>query len=117
MKLKVCIFEIYYGRYQLCSSNVLFPDFINFKIKEVEQLIDYWVDKYNTELQEFNGKIKVTNEAIAEVQLKYNEIKIKYDMRQRDIDEYREEQKIINEKREFEERQCKMSIKLQVGYG
>lgn len=59
-------------------------------------------------------EIKQLKEAIQDVKGKNEDITGKYDLRQIDINEYREEQRILEEKRKFEEKQCNSAIRIQV---
>ena len=100
----------------MCNKIIVkpFPAFAKYKVEQIEKMTLQWIERYNGEVADFNGKIKVTTDCIADVQLKYMEIRTKYDARQLVINEYREEQKILAEKCEYEAKQCRMAIQLQV---
>lgn len=73
-----------------------------------------WSDKYKVETTEYDIAIKVAREQIAEIQLKHKKIKSKYDERQHEIGEYIKDQCILAEKKQYEEKQCKTAIRIQV---
>lgn len=72
------------------------------------------MERYAKEVEELDTEIGHINDAIQDVKSKNEDITGRYDMRQDDIDEYREEQRILEEQRQFEEKQCNSAIRLQV---
>lgn len=66
------------------------------------------------EAEELDIEIGQLKDAIQDVKSKNEDITGKYDLRQVDINEYREEQRILEEKRKFEEKQCNSAIRIQV---
>lgn len=79
-------------------------------------MISIWIERYAVETKEYDLNIKIAKENIAEIQLKNKHIKTKYDERQQEIDAYREEQRILAEKKQYEEKQCRTAIRIQVLY-
>lgn len=59
-------------------------------------------------------EIRQVKEAIQDIKSKNEDVTGKYDLRQIDINEYHEEQRILEEKRKFEEKQCNSAIRIQV---
>lgn len=90
------------------------PDFLNFQIDALSKQVDDWTERYAKEAKELDVEIGQVNDAIQDVKSKYEDVTGRYDARQIDIDEYREEQRVLEEKRKFEEKQCKSAIRIQV---
>lgn len=76
--------------------------------------IDDWMERYVKEANELDIEIGQLKDAIQDVKSKNEDITGKYDLRQIDINEYREEQRILEEKRKLEEKQCNSAIRIQV---
>lgn len=72
------------------------------------------IKKYNDDVAEYDLNIKMTNEKISQIRTTYEEIQGRYDVRQSEIDTYREEQRILAVKRAFEQEQCRKAIRIQV---
>lgn len=95
----------------------MFPDFLKFQIDALSKQIDDWMDRYVKEAEELDIEIGQLKDAIQDVKSKNEDITARYDLRQIDINEYREEQRILEEKRKFEEKQCNSAIRIQVFIG
>ncbi|XP_018330573.1 dynein regulatory complex protein 9-like [Agrilus planipennis] len=77
--------------------------FINEQQKEYEEQIDEWIRRYDTEMEQLDLDISVTNEKIEDQEKKNAEIKNKYEERQRFIEEwleYREKKRLERERYE-----------------
>lgn len=92
----------------------LFVDFLKFQIDDLSKQIDNWIERYAIEVKELDVEIGQLKEAIQDVKSKNEDITGRYNLRQIDINEYREEQRILEEKRKFEEKQCNSAIRIQV---
>lgn len=98
------------------TNNFLFLDFLKFQIDELSEQIDEWMERYVKEAEELDVEIGQLKDAIQDVKSKNEDITGKYDVRQIDINEYREEQRVQEEKRKFEEKQCNSAIRIQVNF-
>lgn len=88
--------------------------FIKYKIEMLLGMITYWEGKYKVDVTDLDQHIKETKDSIVDVQMKIDNIKEHHAERQVFIDEYREEQRILLEKRKFEEKQKNSAISIQV---
>lgn len=77
-------------------------------------MIIYWEKKYKTDVTELDKHIKETKDCISDVQIKIDNIQERHGERKKFIDEYREEQRILMEKRKFEEKQRNAAVTIQV---
>lgn len=77
-------------------------------------MIVHWEQKYKTDVTELDKQIKETKDTITDVQIKIDNIKERHAERKKFIDEYREEQRILMEKRKFEEKQRNAAVSIQV---
>lgn len=91
-----------------------FTDFLKYQIEDLSSQTDSWVERYAKEVKELDFEIGQVNEAIQDIKSKNEDLTARYDLRQIDINEYREEQRILEEKRKFEEKQCNSAIRIQV---
>ncbi|KAJ6634686.1 hypothetical protein Bhyg_13263 [Pseudolycoriella hygida] len=89
-------------------------DFLHFQIDDLATQINNWMERYVKEAEELDIDIGQLKDAIQDIKSKKEDITEKYDMRQIEINEYREEQRILEEKRLFEEKQCNSAIRIQV---
>lgn len=89
-------------------------DFVNHRIKTLQDLIDDWMKKYQTDVSALDAQIKGVNEQILQKKQQSAEIKRKYDAMGKEIAIYREEQRLLAEKREFEMEQCRKATRIQV---
>lgn len=94
----------------------MFSDFLTFQIGDLSKQIDHWMERYVKEVEELDTEIGQVNDAIQDVKSKNEDLTGRYDVRQSEIDEYREEQRILDEKRKFEEKQCNSAIRIQVEF-
>ncbi|XP_037036817.1 dynein regulatory complex protein 9 [Bradysia coprophila] len=104
-------YKVKIDREQLAINDI--RNFLNFQIDDLSTQIDQWMERYVKEVQELDTEIGQVKDAIQDVKSKNEDITGRYDMRQSDIDEYREEQRILEEKRKFEEKQCNSAIRIQ----
>lgn len=99
------------------KKEFFFPDFLKFQIDGLSKQIDDWMERYVKEAEELDIEIGQLKDAIQDIKSKNEDITGKYDLRQIDINEYHEEQRILEEKRKFEEKQCNSAIRIQVNLG
>lgn len=88
--------------------------FIKYKIEKLLGMIKYWEGKYRADVTDLDRHIKETKDSIIEVEMKIGNIKERHGERKKFIDKYREEQRILMEKRKFEEKQKNSAISIQV---
>lgn len=100
--------------FRLFNERRKFSDFLNFQIEELAKQVEDWSERYVKEADELDVEIRQLNDAIQDVKSKNEDITGRYNVRQMDINEYREEQRILEEKRKFEEKQCNSAIRIQV---
>lgn len=64
--------------------------YIKFKMEELQELTEFWINKYETESEQLDNEIHATKEKISEIKMKSDELKDIYDGRQKEMDDYYE---------------------------
>ena len=88
-------------------------NFNEVKCRKLHESIEVWSRRYEEEKEELDHRIEEMKGNIAEVQSKYGTIRGGYEERQNFIETYRTEQKIREEKRQFEAKQRNAAITIQ----
>lgn len=59
-------------------------------MESLEELTEFWINKYETESEQLDNEIHATKEKITEIKKKSDELKDIYDVRQKEMDDYYE---------------------------
>lgn len=64
--------------------------YIKYKMESLEELTEFWINKYETESEQYDSDIHATKEQISDINTKNDELRDIYDGRQKEMDEYYE---------------------------
>lgn len=87
--------------------------YIKYKMESLEELTEFWINKYETESEQLDNEIHATKEKISDIKMKSDELKDIYDVRQKEMDEYYEIKRMQKEALDLANLQWQSAVRIQ----